>query len=328
MTTALVTGATGCVGANVVEALLEEGYQVRALRRTTSRLAALEGLSPSFVTGDVLDASSLREAMEGCDVVFHVAAVSQYWRSDLRSLYAVNVLGTRNVLATAKTLGVSRVVLTSSAATLGVPTEARPILDERSPYNRHAREFHYAHSKVLAEAEMRRALSQGQDVVCVNPSIVIGRRDINFVGGEILRAANKGWLLIITPGGTGVVSAQAVGRGHVLAAERGQCGERYVLNGENVSHWDLASLCASLTGRHPPVAVLPKGVVRTVAAVGRMGMRLLGRPYPGVLAQIDISARFLYYDASKAVSDLGWAPLDAQTAVEEAWCWYRRQGLL
>ena len=331
---ALVTGATGCVGANVVEALSGRGYRVRALRRPTSRPDALTGLTPEFVSGDVLDPASLRTAMEGCDLVFHAAAVSQYWRESTSMLYTVNVLGTRNVLRAAEACGVVRVVLTSSVAVLGIPTPDRPggsrlpMLDESAVFNQLPARFHYGHSKLLAESEAARAVAAGLDVVCVNPATVIGRRDVNFVGGEILRTVRRGWFPISPPGGMGVVSAQAVGLGHVLAAEAGRVGERYILNGENVAHRDLLAMVAVEVGGRPPLGVAPRSAMRAAAAACRVVIGATARSYPAMLAQFELSARDMFFDGSRAERELGVPRISAREAVKDAWEWYRRQGLL
>lgn len=325
---ALVTGATGCVGANVVEALLARGYNVRAMRRATSRMDALTGLEPEMVTGDVTDEVSLRAAMSGCDVVFHVAALSQYWRSRPDVIYHVNVGGTRNVLQAAMAQDVNRVVFTSSAAVLGVPTACGQVLDETATFNLRPAQFHYGHSKVLAEAEVQRAVGQGLDVVIVNPAAVIGQRDVNFVGGEIIRAVRRGLLLAAPSGGMGVVSAKAVGAGHVLAAERGRTGERYILNGENLSHRALTTLVAEIVGARPPLFTIPRALMGLAAALVDV-WNALRRTQPLITGtQMRLSARHLYFDSSKAAHELGFAPGSARDAVLEAWGWYREHGML
>ena len=325
---ALVTGATGCVGANIVEALFARGYDVRALRRTTSRLDALAGLDPEYATGDVLDEASLSAAMAGCDLVFHAAAVSQYWRNKPEAIYATNVEGTRNVLRAARAQGMQRVVFTSSVAVLGVPTERGQRLDETSVFNLRPAQFHYGHSKVLAEAEVQRAVADGLDVVIVNPVSVIGQRDIYFVGGEILRTAKRGLLIGAPPGGMGIVSAKATGEGHVLAAERGRTGERYILNGENVSHRALMAFAAEVTGGRAPWFTIPRVLMTPFATLVDL-LNRVRRAVPLVDAsQLHLSARDMYFDGSKAERELGFIGGSAQAAVAEAWAWYREQGLL
>lgn len=328
MSTALVTGATGCVGANIVEALLIRGYSVRALRRASSRLTALGGLGPDLVTGDIMDIDSLRTAMTGCEVVFHAAAVSQYWRNSVDLLYQSNVVGTRNVLDAARASGVARVVVTSSVAVLGVPSKDRPLLDESATFNRPPERFHYGHSKVLAEAEAARAIADGLDVVCVNPATVIGRRDVYFVGGEILRTVRKGLTLVAPAGGMGIVAAEVVGLGHVLAAERGRTGERYILNGENISHANFLRMAASVVGGRAPWFTVPRSTIRVAAVLGR---RLLRRPhsrFSAALAQLELSGLDMYFDGSKAERELGCPRVSAREAVEDAWAWYQHEGLL
>jgi dihydroflavonol-4-reductase len=325
---ALVTGATGCVGSNVVEALLARGHEVRAMQRSTSRLDALRGLAPEMVVGDVLARETLEAAMDGCDWVFHVAAISQYWRNDTALIYRVNVEGTRTVLAAAKACGVKRVVFTSSAAVLGVPETPGALLDETASFNLPPRRFPYGHSKVLAEQVVQEAVDDGLDAVIVNPVTVIGARDIGFVGGEILRVAKEGRMLVAPPGGMGVVSARTVGEGHVLAAERGDVGERYLLNGENLTHRALMGIVAQVVGTRPPRIVVPRALMRASA----VALDALNRLWPGDTLidgnQARLSARKMYFDGRKAERALGFPQVSARESVEEAWSWYRTAGLL
>lgn len=338
MTTVLVTGATGCVGANIVEALLNRGYTVRALRRETSSLRALAGLEPELVTGDVLDLPALRAAMAGCEGVFHAAAISQYWRNEPATIYAINVEGTRNVLQAARETGVRRVVFTSSVGALGKPARRGALLDESATFNLRPARFPYGHSKALAEAEVRQAVAGGLEsasresasleAVIVNPVTVIGRRDVGFVGGEFLRAARQGKAFAAPPGGVGIISASAVGKGHVLAYERGRNGERYILNGENILYRQLMRIVAEVVGARPPAFVIP-GLALALAAGGvDLARRIRGAPLLVEGNQMRLSVQRLYYDASKAERELGLAPVSARRAVEEAWAWYQAEGLL
>ncbi len=324
---ALVTGATGCVGANIVEALLERGYSVRALRRRSSRLDALDGLEPELVVGDVNDYAALEAAMRGCDWVFHAAAISQYWRNKKETIFHVNVEGTRNVLRAAMACGVRRVVFTSSAGALGVPERAGERIDETHPFNQPPERFPYGYSKVLAEQEVQAAVAAGLDAVIVNPVGVMGQRDVYFVGGEILRQASKGRLLAVPPGGMNFVSARAVGLGHVLAAERGLSGERYILAGDNVTYLELGHLVAEVVGCRPPRYILPPRWIEPLATV-LDGLKRLG-VNPGMEGdQLRLGAFNLYFDGSKAERELGFPHVPLRAAIEEAWTWYRAHHLL
>lgn len=325
---ALVTGATGCVGANVVEALMDRGYTVRAMRRPSSRLGALAGLQPEIVTGDVLDRNSLTQPMADCDVVFHVAAISEYWRSSPDQIYHVNVTGTRNVLHAAAQCGIQRVVFTSSVAVFGKPSCPGVVLNEANQFSHYPIPFTYGHSKVLAEAEVQHSVRNGLDVVVVNPASVLGQRDINYIGGELITAALKGWFYAAPSGGMGIVSAKDVGIGHVLALEYGKTGARYILNGENVPHVELMQLVASATDTAPPRLRIPQDVGRAGAYLmhflNRFGIR-----FPALNpVQVYLSTYHMYFDASKAINELGFKPQPARAAVNEAVNWYRQQDML
>lgn len=329
MTLVLVTGATGCVGANIVEALLKRGYTVRALRRATSSLRALTGLEPELVTGDVMDLPALRAAMDGCAGVFHAAAISQYWRNDPATIYSVNVEGTRNVVQAACETGVRRIVFTSSVGALGQPAHRGALLDETAAFNLPPARFPYGHSKALAEAEVQRALAGGSlEAVIVNPSTVIGQRDVGFVGGEFLRAARQGKAVAAPPGGVGIISASAVGKGHALAYERGRSGERYILSGENVLYRRLMRTVAEVVGVRPPAFVIPAPALALAAGVVDVLRRLRRTPLLVEGNQMRLSTRRLFYDTSKAERELGLPPVSARRAVEEAWAWYQAEGLL
>ena len=324
----LVTGATGCVGANIVEALLGQGHTVRALQRSTSRLDALVGLAPEMVVGDVLDYDSLLAAMAGCDWVFHAAGISQYWRNQPELIYRVNVEGTRNVLRAALAQGVRRVIYTSSVGALGVPTRPGQHLDETATFNLPPKRFPYGHSKVLAEAVVQQAVAEGLDVVIVNPVSIIGKRDVGFIGGEFLRAAQQGKARVAPPGGMGVVSARMAGVGHVLAAERGRTGERYILNGENIAYRPLMDVVADVVGVRRPLFIVPRPIMNLCAAPVDLWNKLHRKPPLIDGNQVRLSTHFMYFDGSKAERELGFPQISACSAVEEAWDWYRAQGVL
>lgn len=322
---ALVTGATGCVGANVVAALAERGYGVRAMRRPTSCLDALQGLEVEWVVGDVLDPESLAQALEGCDLAFHVAAVSDYWRTAAETIYRVNVDGTRNVVAAALAAGVRRLVYTSSVGALGVPPDGR-LLDEEAVFNLPPHRFPYGHSKHLAEEVVREAVAQGLGGVIVNPAAVIGPRDIHWIGGSLLREVQRGWAWFVPPGGTCWAASTDVGLGHVLAAERGRSGERYLLGGENLTHRETVEIVAEVVGGRRPLLTLPRFLMGPLAVATRGACRLFCFPFSA--EQVWLSARDIYCDSSKAVRELGYPQTPFRTAVEEAYIWYRERGLL
>lgn len=323
---ALVTGSTGCVGANVVAALLERGYAVRGLRRPTSTLRALDGLNVELVIGDLLEPESLTRAMEGCDLVFHVAAISDYWRTPEEIIYRVNVGGTKNVVEAALEAGVERLVYTSSSAALGVAPQGE-LLNEEDTFNLPPHRFPYGHSKHLAEGVVREAVAQRLDAVIVNPAIVIGPRDVNWIAGSMMKEVRKDLVWVAPPGGVCWVDAVDLGRAQVLAAERGRTGERYLLGSENLSHRQSLETMAEVVGGRPPCVTLPPLVMRVVSTAAR-ALNRLGCSLAFSSEQAWLSTHHLYCDASKAVRELGHVQTSFRTSVEQAFAWYRHQGML
>ena len=323
----LVTGATGFVGSNLAAALAARGDQVRVLRRSTSRLDALAGLPVEYVTGDILEPDTLAAAMQGCDGVFHVAAMSQYWRSDKATLYRANVDGTRCVMQAALAAGVRRVVHTSSVAALGYPPRG-VLADEAQAFPPELSWFAYGRSKYLAELEVRRAVDQGLPAVIVNPTIVLGPRDLNFVSGSLIRASVKGQLRVVPPGGSNIVHVADVVAGHLAAAERGRVGERYILGGENLSHWEAATVIAQVTGGAHPLLTLPRWALPPIARLVDAFNALSRRPPLVTGYQILLGGEDIYVDNSKAVRELGLPQTPFRQAAADAYAWYKEQGWL
>ncbi len=300
---------------------------MRAMRRATSSLGALADLDPELVVGDVLVPASLVTAMQGCALVFHVAAVSDYWRAPADRIYRVNVGGTRNVLAAALEAGVDRVVYTSSIGALGVP-EADHLLDESAVFNLPPRRFHYGHSKHLAEQAVREAIGHGLDAVIVNPTGVIGVRDVNFIGGSILREVQRGLSWFAPPGGLNWVDAEAAGLGHVLAAERGRTGERYILGGENVSHREAMETTAEVVKGRRPLFTLPRPLVSAFALLTDVVNFVYPGPPPFSGEQARLSGTRIYCDCRKAQQELELPCTSFRTAAKRAYAWYRANGFL
>ena len=326
MTNVLITGATGCVGANLVEAVSQHGWNAIALRRQTSSLAALRGLTYESAIGDVLDFESLQKAMRGVQIVFHVAAVSDYWRTGKQQLYQVNVEGTSNVLRAAKTAGVARVVYTSSAAALAQPAFGQQS-DETSSFNLRAEEFHYGYSKWLAEQLVHEAVSAGQDAVIVNPVVVIGPRDVNQISGSIIVQEKRTGIPVYPPGGVCVIDVADVCAGQIAAAERGRSGERYLLGGENLWYREMLKITAQVVGRSTPRIALSRrftlGLAWTVDVLRRLGLSL---PVNG--DQLRFATRTLWFDSSKARRELGLTTRPYAEAARRAYDWYRLNGYL
>jgi dihydroflavonol-4-reductase len=265
--------------------------------------------------------------MQDCELVFHVAAMSQYWRSSKETIYRVNVEGTRNVMQAALATGVERLVHTSSVAALGYPPRGR-LADESQPFPPELAWWPYGHSKYLAELEVHKAVAQGLPAVIVNPTIVIGPRDVNFISGSFIRASARGQLLAVPPGGSNMVHVDAVVTGQLAAGERGRLGERYILGGENLSHWDAALTIASVTGGPRPRFVLPRWSLPPLASLTDIFNALNPRPPYVAGEQIRLGGETFYVDNRKAVRELGLPQTPFRQAAADAYAWYQQHGLL
>lgn len=324
---ALVTGATGFIGANLVEALTQRGWAVRALHRPSSSLKALAGLHYESAIGDVTDPASLGTAMAGVDVVFHVAAVADYWRSDAGKMMQVNVDGTRNVLQAALDASVRRVVFTSSCASLGRPPFGQA-LDERAQFNLQPHEFPYGYSKHLAEQICREFVARGLDIVIVNPAVVFGPRDVNLISSSLIVEAAQRVIPFVPPGGVSVVDVADVCAGHIAAAERGCTGERYILTGENLTYRQLFDIVADVVGRPRPRLTLPGVLFKAAALPVDVVHRRLGWKLPMSSEQVRFAAETFWFDPSKARRELGLTVRPVAETIARTYAWYVEHGYI
>jgi dihydroflavonol-4-reductase len=321
----LVTGGTGFVGSQLVAALIRRGDSVRVLRRASSGLVTLERLPVEHAIGDILDPASVARALVGCDLVFHVAGLSSYWRSRREEIYRVNVEGTRIVMEACLSAGVRRAVHTSSVAAVGIPAEGT-VGDETSTFDELSARFAYADSKHKAEQEVRRAVDRGLAAVIVNPAVVIGAGDQYLIAGQMGLEIARGRLLAVPPGGVCVADVDAVVEGHIAAAERGRVGERYILGGENLPYKQMMATIAALTGQPAPRRTFPRQAAPLFGAVVDTLNRLSSRPASVSGEQIRLSARNVFYDSGKAVRELGYPMLPFREAAQKALCWYSEHG--
>lgn len=219
----LVTGGTGFIGSQLVAALVRRGDSVRVLHRARSDLVALAGLPIEHAIGDILEPEAVLAAVSGCDLVFHVAAVASYWRTQRAQIYRVNVDGTRTVMEACLRAGVPRVVHTSSIAAVGLPRPGT-MANEDTPFDEWSARFPYGDSKHRAEGEVLKAVALGLRAVIVNPVIVIGPGDYHLISGSIITEMAHHRLPAAPPGGTSIADVDAVVQGHIAAAERGAWG--------------------------------------------------------------------------------------------------------
>jgi dihydroflavonol-4-reductase len=325
---ALVTGATGFVGAAVARALLGEQWQVRVLARRGSDRRNLKNLDAEISEGDLGDLSSLERAAQGCDGLFHVAADYRLGARDPADLYRANVEGTRNVLNAACRAGVRRIVYTSSVATIGIPPDGTPG-DERTASSLANMIGHYKRSKYLAEEVVRDAARGGISVVIVSPSTPVGPGDVKPTPtGLLVLDAAAGRMPAYVDTGLNIVHVDDVAAGHLLAYERGKPGERYILGGQDMSLREILEVIARLVGRNPPRVRLPYGLVLPIAYVAEGFARLTGRRGRITLEGVRMSRKKMFFSSAKAARELGYRWRPPVQAFEDAIRWFRDNGLL
>ena len=322
----LVTGGTGFVGTHVVRALLARGRAVRCLVRRESRRDNLEGLAVEVVFGDVTDRASVARALAGIDTLYHCAADYRLWARDREELSRVNVGGTQDVLAAAAEAGVSKVVYTSSVGALGLTRAGSPA-DETTPVVRDEVVGRYKKSKYDAERVAEAWARRGLPVVIVNPSTPVGERDVRPTPtGQMIVDFLNGRLPAYVETGLNVVDVRDVAEGHVLAAERGRVGEKYILGNRNMTLKEILETLSLLTGVPAPRVRLPHALPLAAAAVATLVANVTGRPPRVSLESVRMSMHRMFFDAAKAVRELKLPQTPVQEALGRAAAWFREKG--
>ena len=322
-----VTGATGFIGGAVVRQLLEGGHTVQALVRPTSDTRQLESLPVERVMGDLSDQEGLRRGMADCDWVFHVAALYSYWGHPWKDFHQANVIGTRNILEVAKEAGMGRVVYTSSIAALGLNPDGFPA-DENTLSSLEDRIGPYQRSKFLAERIAADFARQGLPVVIVNPSTPVGIGDHKPTPtGQIIVDYLNGRMFGYVDTGLNIIDVDDVAAGHLLAAERGQVGERYILGNENLTLKQLLDLLSEISGL-PQVRVhIPHWLAQMWSYVDVTLPWLNKAHIPAATPEkVRLSRRYEFFDTSKAVKELGLPQTPIREALRKAVAWYRNNG--
>ena len=322
-----LTGATGFVGSHVARAFAAHGARLRLLIRSTSRLDNLAGLSADTVTGDLRNPETLRSALGDCDALVHVAADYRLWVRDPQTMYAANVDGTRNLLALARELGVTKAVYTSSVATMGF-REDGTIVDENTPVSLDDMIGHYKRSKFLAEQEAIAAARDGQHVIVLNPTTPIGANDIKPTptGQIVVDFLNRKFPAYVDTG-LNLVDVNEVARMHVAALERGRPGERYILGGENLSLKQILDKMSAITGLPSPTMKVPHAVAMAFAFFDEtITGRLRGKGPRATMEAVRMGKKKMFASSAKAERDLGFRIVPVYAALRSAIDWFRAHG--
>jgi len=322
----LVTGGTGFVGANVVRELVTLGAAVRVLARRGGDRRALQGVSVEIVEGDLLDRASLARAVRGADTLYHVAADYRLWARDPAELHRVNVEGTRAMLEVAGEAGVRRVVYTSTVGALGIPGNGSPGTED-TPVTLADMVGPYKASKFLAERVAVELAGRGLPVVIVNPSAPVGPWDVKPTPtGQMIVDFMRGRMFATLDTGLNVVHVRDVARGHLLAAERGRVGEKYILGNTNLTLVEIGTLLAGITGCRAPRVRIPYAVAWLAAGCMEAAARVTGGPPRVSLTAVRMSRKHMYFSAAKAVRELGLPQTDVREALRDATDWFVEHG--
>lgn len=323
---ALVTGATGFIGGNLVRELLKQGFQVRALAREGSNRRNINGLEIDVVVGDLRDKTSLERALEGCDVLFHVAAAYTFWTPDPAVIYETNVGGTENILVAALNAGIQKVVYTSTESTIGIEShclgseEAEATLDSLSG--------HYKKSKLLAERLALRMCEEGLPLTVVNPTMPVGPWDSKPTptGQVVVDFLNRRMPAYVNTG-LNVVDVGDVVKGHVLALEKGRIGERYILGNRNLALRDILGILETITDTRAPNLRIPIWMALGAAYVDELVQGKMLKQSPRIpIAAVRTARKFRHFDCSKAIGQLGFPQTPIEESFSQAVLWFKQNG--
>lgn len=318
---ALVTGATGFVGFAVVQKLLSHGWTVKIVIRGPLP-AHLQNLPIEVCQGDLCNRDSLSKALEGCQYLFHVAAHYKLWERDPQIFYRINVQGTADLLTLAAEKSYTRIIYTSSVATIKPSRDETPV-NEQSQAKLTDMIGHYKRSKYLAEQEVQRLAASGVPVVIVNPSTPIGAYDVKPTPtGKIIVDFLKGKMFGYLHTGLNLVAVEDVADGHLLAAEKGKIGERYILGNQNLYLIDIFRMLAKISGKPAPTFKVPYPVAYLAGFCSESWAYCCGKPPEIPLDGVRMARKCMFFDSSRAIRELGYQPTSVEAALERAVKWF------
>lgn len=332
--TTLVTGATGFIGGNLARALRDRGEDVRALVRPSANDMAIKDTGVVQITGDLLDSESVRRAAEGCETVYHCAAIYSFWSARPREMYRSNVVGTVNLLDAARKAGARRVVCTSSVATIGLPEhpsrDPEHLGTEEMPLRPAVLIGYYKQSKYATEQIALAANDDEMEVVVVNPCAPVGEWDVKPTPtGQIPLYFARGKAPGYLDTGMNLIDVADVAQGHILAMERGSPGQRYILGYRNLTLKEIFEMLSEITGRRAPNIRIPHWAILGFAYADQfVEGTLLRRPPAVPVEAIKITRHPMYVSSGKAVAELGLPQSPVETALENAIRWFRDHGYL
>jgi dihydroflavonol-4-reductase len=325
--TTLVTGASGFLGSHVARQLVSRGEEIRVLMRPSCTNRAIADLSLEYVTGDLRDPASVARAMEGAKRVFHVAADYRFWAKRKQDIYDSNVGGTKHLLEAARRAGVEQFIYTSTVATVAVDRPQHP--NEFTDARLDEMVGHYKRSKWMAEQEAHKAAKTGLPVIVVMPTTPVGPWDWKPTPtGKIILDFLNGKMPGYVETGLNFVGVEECAAGHLLAAEKGKVGERYLLGGENLTLKALLDMLSKITGLPTPKLKIPHGLALGVAYASTVFSRLIGRVPNIPIEAVKVAQHMMFVDCSRAQRELGFKAGPVSAALERAVRWYEANGYI
>lgn len=324
----LVTGATGFIGSHIAKKLVKRGEHVKVLLRKSSKTTNIDDIDVERVYGDVMDQESVNEALKDCDTLYHTAGVASFRKEDYQKMEDINVGGTYNILNAALEAGIKKAIHTSSIAAIGVDSQGG-IANEETEYRLDYLNVKYLDTKNRAEQIALDTAKKGLPLVVVNPSTVIGTGDIYLSSTAFILWFYKKKFPGYMDGTLNMVDVEDVADGHILAADKGKIGERYILGNENFTLLELFELLEEVTGVPKPKMKIPYFIA---LASGYVVERILGMSFPNYstmdLDSVKLSKLRWHFDCSKAVRELGYKPRDIRESVRNTLQWFRENGYL
>ena len=324
----LITGATGFIGSHITRKLVELGEDVKVLLRKTSNTKNIDDLNVGKVYGNILDYESLKEAFKGVDTIFHSAGLVSFRKSDYKKMEDINVTGARNVLTAAMEAGVKKVLFTSSVAAIGPESEGKNI-NEETVFSIYDKNIGYVNDKYDAEQVAREFIDKGLSVTILNPSVVLGAGDIYLSSSASVLWYCKKRYPGYMDGTLNIVDVDDVAEGHVLAAEKGRAGERYILGNENLTVLEYFKLLEKVTGIKAPGIKVPYVMAYGTAFLVE---RVIGKSFPNYttmdLDSVKLSKYNWHVDCSKAINDLGYTQTPVEETLQKTVAWFKENGFL
>lgn len=329
MTQALVLGATGHIGAHVTQALVDAGIQVRTLCRMPQRLGVLELLDIEIMLGSVEDRDILRRAMSGCQWLFDCAGYYPSFADQKDQAIAQGVAHVQTVMEVAGESRLERIVFTSSTSAIGRVHGRLATEDDYEPWPLTQSRPLYSTVKLAMEEAVRRFARAGLPLVIVNPSVCVGEYDRKPFSGKLLLMYARRELPLYMAHDFNVIYTGDVGCGHVLAAQRGRVGERYILGGHNTTLKEFAGLVAAEAGVAPPRIKIPHWMALAVGYGSEAAATILRQSEARIPVEAVRAAAYgQRLDTSKSMRELGMTATPLREAIRRAIYWFRQQGYL